>query len=144
MNLKETTILLTWKVTESDCPQDYLYARYEDHVVFHKIVLNELHVPEVTACIRVDDKLHVKLFLRGSPVPLPQWFRYGHKCKLTSKSMLENFPSYLNHKQKTFQFLMNLEKDNSEVQIYSKSIPVKYYNMHYCFVTHHCNHTSHC
>ena len=59
-------------ITESDCLQRYLYAKYEEHVVFHKIVLNELHVSEVTACIRVDDKLDVKLFLRGSPVPLPQ------------------------------------------------------------------------
>ena len=47
-------------ITESDCPHCYLFAKYEDH-----IVLNELHVPEVTAYIRVDDKLHVKLFLRG-------------------------------------------------------------------------------
>ena len=59
-------------ITESDCPQGYLYAKHEDHVILHKIVLNELHVPEVTASIRVDDKLHVKLFLRDSPVPLPQ------------------------------------------------------------------------
>ena len=59
-------------ITESDCPQGYLYAKHEDHVVLHKIVLNELHVPEVTASIRVDDKLHVKLFLRDSPVSLPQ------------------------------------------------------------------------
>ena len=54
------------------CSRAYLFAKYEDHVVFHKIVLNELHGPEVTACIRVDDKLRRKLFLRGSPVPLPQ------------------------------------------------------------------------
>ena len=59
-------------INESDCLQRYLYAKYEEHVVFHKIVLNELHVSEVTACIRVDDKLDVKLFLRGSPVTLPQ------------------------------------------------------------------------
>ena len=77
-------------IAESDCPHGYLSAKYEDHVVFHKIVLNELHVPGLIACIRVDDKLHVKLFLRGSPVPLQQWFKYGHNCKLTSKSMLEN------------------------------------------------------
>ena len=32
---------------------------------FFKIVLNELHVPAVTLCIRVDDKVHVKLFLMG-------------------------------------------------------------------------------
>ena len=80
-------------ITESDCPQGYLYTKYEGHVVFHKIILNELHVPEVTACTQVDDKLHVKLFLRGSTAPLQPWFRYGHNCKLTSKSMLENFTS---------------------------------------------------
>ena len=60
------------RITESGCSRGYLFAKYEDHVVFHKIVLNELHGQEVTACIRVDDKLHWKLFLRGSPVPLPQ------------------------------------------------------------------------
>ena len=69
-------------------PHGYLFAKYEDHVV-----LNELHVPEVTASIRVDDKLHEKLFLRDSPAPLPQWFRYGRNCELTSKSVLENFLS---------------------------------------------------
>ena len=36
-------------ITESDYPQGYLYAKYEDHVVFHKIVLNELHVPEINS-----------------------------------------------------------------------------------------------
>ena len=64
MNLKGTTILLVWKVLlNQTVHMVILYVKYEDHVAFHKIVLNELHVPEVTACIRVDDKLHVKLFL---------------------------------------------------------------------------------
>ena len=97
-------------ITESDCPQGYLYAKYEDHVVLHKIALNELHVPEVTACIRVDDKLYVKLFLRGSRVPLPQWFRHGHNCELTSKSMLENFPSYLKSQAENFSVFDELRK----------------------------------
>ena len=43
-------------ITESDCPHGCLFAKYENHVVFHKIVLNELRVPAVTACIQVDDK----------------------------------------------------------------------------------------
>ena len=38
---------------------------------------------------------HVKLFFKGCPVPLPQWFRQGTDCCLTRKSMLENFPVYL-------------------------------------------------
>ena len=110
-------------ISESDCSQDYLYTKYEDHVVFHKIVLNELHVPEVTACIRVDDKLHVKLFLRGSPVPLSQWFRYGHNCKLTSKSMLENFPSYLESQTENFSIFDELRKRQfKKNQVYSSEI----------------------
>ena len=52
-------------------------------------------VPEVTECIRIDKELHVKLFFKGSPVPLPQWFRHGRDCRVTHESMLENFPSYL-------------------------------------------------
>ena len=34
-------------ITESDCPHGYLFAKYENHVAFHKIVLNELCVPAV-------------------------------------------------------------------------------------------------
>ena len=91
-------------ITESGCSCGYLFAKYEDHVVFHKIVLNELHGSEVTACMQVDDKFHRKLFLRGFPVPLPQWSRYGDNCKLTSKGMLENFPSYLESLTENFNF----------------------------------------
>ena len=109
-------------ITESDCPQGYLYAKYEGHVVFHKIILNELHVPEVTACIQVDDKLHVKLLLRGSTGPLPPWFRYGDNCKLTSKSMLENFPSYLKSQTENFSIFDKLRKRQLKK---TKSIPVK-------------------
>ena len=28
-------------------------------------------------------------------MPLPEWFRKGSNCRLKSKSMLNNFPSYL-------------------------------------------------
>ena len=52
-------------------------------------------LPEVTECIRIDKELHVKLFLKGSPVPLPQWFRHGWDYCLTHKSMSEDFPAYL-------------------------------------------------
>ena len=63
--------------------------------MFYKLELNELSAPEVKECIRVDDELHVKLFYKGSPVPLPEWFRKGRDCKLTRKSMLQNLPNYV-------------------------------------------------
>ena len=59
------------------------------HVVYFK-----LETPQATECIRVDN-LHVKLFYKRSPIPHPQWFRHGQNCKLTTKGMLENFPSYI-------------------------------------------------
>ena len=110
-------------ITESDRPHGYLFTKYEDHVVFHKIILNELHVPEVTACIQVDDKLHVKLFLRSSPVPLPQWFRYGQNCKLTSRSMLENFLPYLESQTENFSIFDELTKRQfKKNQVYSSEV----------------------
>ena len=42
--------------------------------------------PEVTECIKIDKELHVKLFFKDCPVPLPQWFRQGTDCRLTKKA----------------------------------------------------------
>ena len=52
----------------------------------------------------------MKLFLKGFPVSLPHWFRYGNSCKLSKKSMLENFPSYLKGKAENLCFLDELKK----------------------------------
>ena len=41
---------------------------------FFKLLKNELSIPEVSECIRIDKDLHMKLFYKGSPLPLPQWF----------------------------------------------------------------------
>ena len=52
-------------------------------------------VPQIIGCIQVDSELHAKLFYKGCSVPLPQWFRQGQDCRISRKSMLENFPVYL-------------------------------------------------
>ena len=80
---------------EFDFQNGYVFSKYDDHVIIYKLKTNYLHIPEVTHCIHIDSLLHVNLFLKGSSVPLPQWFRHGHNCMLTSKTMLENFPTYL-------------------------------------------------
>ena len=68
---------------------------YSKNFTFYKIEFSEIGAPEVTECIKIDKELHVKLFFKGCPVPLPQWFHQGIDCRLTRKSMLENFPVYL-------------------------------------------------
>ena len=52
-------------------------------------------IPEVTVCNQLDSKLYDKRFYKGCSVPFRQWFRQGQDCRLSRKSMLENFPVYL-------------------------------------------------
>ena len=62
---------------------------------------NAFTVSEVTYCIKIDEELHVKLFYKGSPLPLPAWFCRGRNAKFTCKSMLQNFiPSMKKNVQK--------------------------------------------
>ena len=76
-------------INENLAPPGYSFQQRDDHVKFFKLVDNEILLPEVTECIRTDKELDVKLLFKGSPVPLPQWFRHGRDCRLTHKSMLE-------------------------------------------------------
>ena len=82
-------------IDETLAPPVYTIAKYEGHIKFYEIEHNELSIPQVTECIRIDNKLHVKLYFKGSPVPLPKWFRHGHDPHLSRKNMLENFPSHI-------------------------------------------------
>lgn len=93
--LADDSIKTLSDINENLTPSGYSFKQKDDHVIFYKLIYNEMSVPEVSECILVDTELHVKLFYKGSPVPLPQWFRYGRDCRLTHKSMLENFPAYL-------------------------------------------------
>jgi len=74
---------------------EYTFVKYEGHANFYKVQNNGLSSPEITDCIRIDSDLRVKLFYRGSPIPLPAWFKNGRNTLLRSKSMLQNFPSYI-------------------------------------------------
>ena len=51
--------------------------------------LKLLKVTEVTDCVRVDRDLLVKLFYKGAPLPLPQWFHHGRDCCFSKKSMIQ-------------------------------------------------------
>ena len=91
-------------------PPGYTFQKYDDHVVFYHLETNMLNVPEVTDCVRVDRDLHVKLFYKGSPLPLPQWFRHGRDCRLTRKSMMQNLPNYIRLEgEQTFSILEELK-----------------------------------
>ena len=67
-------------------PSGYLFNLYGDRVI-----------PEITEIIKIDKELHVKLFYKGAPVPLPTRFYNGWSCKISvkvrSKVFLNNIKS---------------------------------------------------
>ena len=82
---------------------------------FHLEFSSTTFVPEVIESIVIDTNLHVKLFYKGSPIPLPEWFRQGYFCKLSSIRMLENFPSYTNNRASEIpqDILQEMKKENT-------------------------------
>ena len=93
--VKQDTISSFDDMTESLAPLGYQTNRYNDHIVYYRMQVTELGALEINECIRVDRDLHVKLFYKGSPLPLPTWFRHGTNCRLATKSALNNFPNYI-------------------------------------------------
>ena len=77
-------------------PNGFSFKNGEEYVVYYEMKDDEL-APYVNASIRVDKDLHVKLSLKGNPVPHPEWFRKNNNtdCKLTSRGMLENFVAHI-------------------------------------------------
>ena len=82
-------------INEKMIPSGFVLTRYAEHLVIYEMKTSELSVPEVHSCLRVDSDLHVKLFYKGSPIPLPEWFRKGRDCRFTRRSMLQNLISYV-------------------------------------------------
>ena len=73
----------------------YIFEKFDDHVVMSRIERDENSIPTFTESIYIDQNLHVRLYSKGSPIPLPTWFRKGTECKLTSKDMLPNLELHI-------------------------------------------------
>ena len=82
---------------QSCCPDGFLFQKLDDCVIYYNLYVSD-SLPQVGESIIIDTELHVKLFYKGSPIPLPNWFRQRHSCKLYSLSTLHNLPSYNNNR----------------------------------------------
>ena len=82
-------------ITETICPAGYKIETHDDKAVILYKMETINNIPQVTETIVIDSSLHVKLYKKSIPIPLPQWFRKGGDCCLKSKSTLENFPPYI-------------------------------------------------
>ena len=91
-------------------PPEYTFQKYNNLVVFYRLEIL-LNVTEVPDCVRVDQDHNVKLFYKGSPLPLPQWFHHRRDCDLSKKSMMQNFLKYIRLEgQQTFSILEELKQ----------------------------------
>ena len=111
-------------------PPGYTFQKYDDHVVFYHFEINVLNVPKVTDCVRVNQDLHVKLFYKSSP--LPQRFRHGRDCRLTRKSMMQNFPNYIKlEESRRSVFWKSSKSSNSRKKEYSRPM---LFDIHFFYV----------
>ena len=98
MFTKQDQITSLNDITESSLKTiglDFFMNREEDFLTLYRIEKNNIGIPDVSYCIRIDQNLRVMLFYRNSPISLPNWFRQGRNTILNRFSMLTNFISHM-------------------------------------------------
>ena len=111
-------------ITESDCLPDFKFVKEDGIIVMYRLVIDkQTKIAMVKESISIDSELHVSLSYCGFHVPLPEWFRKGHACKLTRRSMIENFPSYMREKGEEMNPIL---QEMNELQHYKKKGRPKY------------------
>ena len=65
------------------------FFKQETFVSMYRLIIDEItKIPVIhESIIRVDENVHVSLSYRGYRVPLPEWFRSVHGCKLSKKML---------------------------------------------------------
>ena len=113
-------------ITRDLCPKEYSFHSDNNNVTFYKLQKGNNEALQISEAFSIDQNLRVKLYLYGSPVPLPEWFKNGNTHgKVTLKSVLENFPPYLKH------FSENRKEDQTiSDNILRKIINIRYKKPH--------------
>ena len=106
-------VLLSLKKTV--CQDLHLFKKKTVSSMFRLEIEPKSNVPVVKESISIDKHLHVSLSYYGFHVPLPDWFRAVHNCKLSKKSVLENFPPYIRSRGEQMNPIL---KEINEMQLY--------------------------
>ena len=97
-------------LNESFSPSRYTFRKNDDHVLFYELEENEMSIPEVIDCIRIDSELHAQPFLKGVPIPLSQWFRHGRDCRFSRKNMLKTFLLFYSRERIVFFCILTITR----------------------------------
>ena len=111
-------------ITESDCLPGFSFVKQDGIVIMYNLVIDDkTRIPVIHESISIDSKLHVSLSYCGFHVPLPEWFRTVHGCRLTRRSMLVNFPIHMREKGEEMNPIL---QEMNELQHYKKKGRPKY------------------
>ena len=99
------------QVNESICPREFLFQRFESHVLYYRIFYEEGDDTPYLESIAVDRNLHVKLNYKGCHVPLPAWFK-STRYEFRNRNILQNFVDYMRNMSSKFphSVLSNIHK----------------------------------
>jgi hypothetical protein len=82
------------------CPENFIFKKFDDHVVYYSFEFVNNKLPRVGDTIHIDKNMNVELYHFENRVPLPLWFVQGKDAKLKRKSQFLNMVSYLKTKLK--------------------------------------------
>ena len=101
-------------INANHAPANYLFHKTLEFVVFYNLKFSLSGFPKIYGAIKINKDLHVQLEWCGGSVPLPQSFVKGKDPKLTNVSMLDNFHSYLQSLQDSFNTFIEEMKSRQE------------------------------
>ena len=103
-------------INEGFCLKGFTFMKQPSFVIMYRLVCDTVtRIPTIQESISIDESLHISLSYRGYHNPLPDWFRSVHNCKLTRRSMLENFPAYIRSRGEEMNPIL---REMNEVQYY--------------------------
>ena len=100
-------------LTERDCLPGFTFVQKEESVITFRLEIEpKSNIPVVKESISIEKHLHV---------PLPDWFHAVHDCRLSKKSVLENFPPYIRFRSEQMNPIL---KEINEMELYkAKDLP---------------------
>ena len=121
-------------------PLRILLERIKPCLIFYKLEnKNNISIPEVTDCIRIDSESYFQSLFKEALVPLPQWFHHGRDCRLSLKRMLKIFLGFLQSRNDLYSSV--LEEWNKHRFLKTEFIQQLSYSRHYDLDTHQYSHS---
>ena len=111
-------------LSEADCLPGFTFIKENNIVIMYRLVIDQkTKIPVVHESITINSDLHISLSYCGFHVPLPDWFRSVHNCRLSRRSQLDSFPPYMRSKGEEMNPIL---QEMRELEHYKKKGRPKY------------------